>query len=132
MDLDKTILDSLVKKLLELKEDVRDNMEYRIKEASEYKELMEIPQDKLPLHINDYDPDSAKHFIIKCRLSGEDPFKKDLAKCSEILYDVAFDMEAYTNIGYNDGLATAVSMLLNIAGLEKEATQALEATYSCD
>jgi len=132
MNLDKTILDSLVKKLLELKDDVRDNVEYRIKETSIYKELQAIPQDKLPLHINDYEQDSAKHFIIKCRLSGEDPFKKDLAKCSEILYDVEFDVEAYCNVGYNDGLATSVSMLLSIAGLEDEAKQALEATYSCD
>jgi len=132
MNIDKSIIDLLVKKLIELKEDARYNIACRVKDSSAYKEVESIPENELPLHINDHDPDSPKHFLISCRLSGDDPFEKDLCKCVEILYDVEFNMDSYREIGYNDGLATSVSMLLDIVGMEKEANQAREAIYSCD
>lgn len=123
---------ALIAELIRYKDDVRDNMEYRVKESAPYKELMGLPDEELPLRINAWYDDSPQHFIISCRLSGDDPIKKDLAKCIELLYDIEFDMDAYKNIGYNDGLASATSSLLNIVGMKDEAAQAIDATYNLD
>jgi hypothetical protein len=123
---------AMVTKLRFYANDVRDNMEYRIQNSLEYIKLMDIPDEEIPLHINNYDTDSYQHLILSCRLSGEDPVKKDLAKCITLLWDVSFDSEAYKNIGYNDGLASATSSLLDEAGLKEESIRVLDATYSSD
>lgn len=124
--------EALISELLRQKEDVRDNTMYRIKETEVYKKIQAIPHNELALHINDYEPDTTGHLLISCRLSGDDPFEKNFNKCIELLYDVAFDMDAYRNIGYNDGLATLTSILLKIAGQDKDADAALEAAYNLD
>lgn len=121
---------AIIEKLLYYKDDVQDNTVYRIKETYLYKELQAIPEEDLGRYINKYPTDSASHFFISCRLSGDDPFEKDLLKCVGLLNDIAFDIEAYRNIGYNDGLASLTSTLLTIVGMDKEATQAIDATYS--
>jgi hypothetical protein len=123
---------ALIEKLLYYKNDVRDNMEYRVKECASYKEIMGFPDEELPLRINAWNEGSPQHFLISCRLSGDDPLTKDLSKCIELLWDVEFDMEAYKNIGYNDGLASVTSTLLDIAGMKDEAAQAIDATYNFD
>lgn len=119
-------------KLLELLSDVRGNAEERVKESPLYKEIEAISDRDLPKHINDYPTGSAGHHIISCRLSKEDPFEKDLSRCIEILWDVEFDMEDYQNIGYNDGMATTLSILFNALDMKQESTRAMEATYSSD
>jgi hypothetical protein len=128
----KTKYNAIIKELLRQKDDVRDNTTIRIKDTEVYKKIQDIPKKDLALHINEYNPDSPAHFLITCRLSGDDPFKKDFNKCIELLYDVEFNMEAYRNIGYNDGLAVLTSILLRIAGFEKDADAAIQATYNAD
>lgn len=119
-------------KLLELLNEVRFNAENRIRNTEEYREIAAIKDIDLPKHINDYPAGSPKYYIISCRLSGEDPFEKNLSLCMQILWDVEFDMEDYQNIGYNDGQATTLSMMFNALGMKEEATQAMEATYKFD
>lgn len=132
VDLKLKAYNEIIKKLQYYTSDVRENMEYRVKGSTRYLELFNIPDNKLPLFINNWCVDSPEHFIISCRLSKEDPFKKNLNKCIELLYDVEFNMEEYKNIGYNDGLATLTSILLDIAGYGEEARQAIDATYSLE
>jgi hypothetical protein len=127
-----TKYDALISELLRMKEDVRDNVSYRIKETETYKKIQAIPQNELALHINEYDPDSPGHLLVSCRLSGDDPLERDLSKCVELLYDVEFNMESYMNIGYNDGLAGAISTLLKTVGLDEDADKAMEAIYKFD
>lgn len=129
---EKTPEQLIKEKLLELLNGVRLNVELRVRDTETYQEVSNFKDIELPLHINNYSEDSPEHFIISCRLSGEDPFEKDLSRCVQILWNVEFNMEEYQNIGYNDGQATILSILFNALGMEKEATQAMEATYNYD
>jgi hypothetical protein len=122
----------MVKELLRLKNDVRENVRHRVSETETFKDIQALPENDLPMHLRDYSEDSPAYFILKCRMEKVDPFETDFSKCVEVLYDVSFSMESYRNIGYNDGLASVTSMLLNIAGLSDEASQVLEGTYSFD
>lgn len=122
----------MIEKLIYFKNDVRDNIIYRIKDTDLYKAIQAIPKNSLALFINEYEADSAGHLFITCKLQGDDPFEKDLAKCIEVLWNTEFDMEAYKNIGYNDGLAYVTSEMLKILGMEKESTQAIDSTYDFD
>lgn len=129
---EKTPEQIIKEKLLELLNDVRFNAEDRIRNTELFKDIGSIEEIDLPKHINDYPVGSPGHHIITCRLSGEDPFEKDLSLCMQILWDVEFDYEDYQNIGYNDGQATTLSILFNALGMKTEATQAMEATYNSD
>lgn len=129
---EKTPEQIITAKLLELLNDVRFNAEDRIKETEIYQEIAAIEDIDLPKHINDYPAGSPGHHIISCRLSGEDPFEKNLSLCMQILWDVEFDYEDYQNIGYNDGQAVTLSIMFNALGMKEEATQAMEATYKSD
>jgi hypothetical protein len=124
--------EKMIAKLIEYKNDARQSCELRIKNTCTYVSIYEIPKRELPLHINDYDADSPHHFLISCRLSGDDPFEKDLAICMKLLYDEEFDVDTYKNIGYTDGSADATASLLALAGLINESNQASEAVYSSD
>jgi len=119
-------------KLLTYMRDVRFNSEQRIRHAEPFKKISEIPEDKLPLYINTHEEDSPEHFFIQCRLSGDDPFEKDLGKCLELLYNEEFNMETYKNIGYNDGVASITASLLEAANMPEQSTAASEAIYTFD
>lgn len=125
-------IQAIIKKLTDYMIDIRDVIATRIRQTTEWKDIQRIPQNELAKHINDNDEDSPQHFWISCRLSGEDPIKKDLSKCIPILWDQEFDCEAYRNIGFNDGMAIVVTNLFQILGMEKEATDTFEATYNDD
>lgn len=129
---EKTPEQIIKEKLLELLNDVRFNAEDRIRNSQVYQEIAAIEDIDLPKHINDYYTGSPGHHIISCRLSGEDPFEKDLSLCMQILWDVEFDYEDYQNIGYNDGQATTLSIMFNAIGMKEKVTQAMEATYNSD
>lgn len=126
------VLEAIVKELLRYKEDVRDNIQFRVTETERYKKIQAIPADDLPLYINKYPEDTVEEFLYDCRLKNEDPFKVNFCFCSQLLWDETFDTEAYRNIGYNDGLSPLTATLLRIAGYTKEANEALEATYRDD
>lgn len=125
-------LNAVIKILQTIKMDSRFCISDKIRNNSDYKELMAISKRDLPKNINIYDPDSPHHFIISCRLSGEDPIEKNIAKCIELLYDQEFDVEDYKSIGYNDGQASAVSRVFDALGMNEDANQALDVTYSFD
>lgn len=129
---EKTPEQLIKEKLLELLNDVRFNAEDRIRNTGLFKEIVEIKDIDLPKHINNYRVDSPGYHILTCRLSGEDPFEKNLSLCLEILYDESFEMEEYRNIGNNDGRATVLSILFDVLGMEKESIRAIEAVYSVD
>jgi len=112
--------------------DIRDVIANRVKETPEWVLISNIPQNELPKHINDYGEDTPQHFWISCKLSGEDPIKKNLSKCIPILWNQEFDCETYRNIGFNDGMAIVVTNLFDILGMEKEASETFEATYNDD
>lgn len=125
-------LKAVTEKLLYYMNDIRDVIATRIKQTPEWVLISKIPQNELPKHINVYDEDTPQHFWISCKLSGEDPLKKDLSKCIPILWNQEFDCEAYRNIGFNDGMAIVVTNLFDILGMEKEASETFEATYNDD
>jgi hypothetical protein len=125
-------IQAIIKKLTDYMIDIRDVIATRIRQTTEWKDIQRIPQNELAKYINNYYEDSPQHFWISCRLSGEDPIKKDLSKCIPILWDQEFDCEAYRNIGFNDGMAIVVTNLFQILGMEKEATDTFEATYNDD
>jgi hypothetical protein len=124
--------EKMIAKLIQYKNDVRTSSELRVKNTDTYVSIYAIPKRKLPLHINLYEVDTPERHLISCRLSGDDPFEKDLAICMKLLYDEEFDVDTYKNIGYTDGSALTVSALLNIAGMTTESTQASDAVYSSD
>ena len=125
-------IQAITKKLTDYMIDIRDVIATRIRQTTEWKDIQRIPQNELAKYINNYYEDSPQYFWISCRLSGEDPIKKDLSKCIPILWDQEFDCEAYRNIGFNDGMAIVVTNLFQILGMEKEATDTFEATYNDD
>jgi hypothetical protein len=125
-------LNAVIKMLQTIKMDSRFCIADKIRNNSDYKSLMDITDRDLPLHINDYDPETPQHFIISCRLSGEDPIEKNLSKCIELLYDQEFSYEDYKNIGYNDGQASAVCRVFEALGMNEDAKQAIDATYNFD
>jgi hypothetical protein len=124
--------EKMIAKLIEYKNDARQSCELRIKNTDTYVSIYAIPKRKLPLHINIYEADTPEHHLISCRLSGDDPFEKDLAICMKLLYDEEFDVYTYKNIGYTDGSADTTASLLALAGLINESNQASEAVYSSD
>jgi hypothetical protein len=125
-------LNAVIKILQTMKMDSRFCISDKIRNNPDYKELMAINKRDLPKNINNHDPDSPHHFIISCRLSGEDPIEKNLSKCIELLYNQEFSYEDYKNIGYNDGQASAVSRVFEAIGMNEDARQAIDATYNFD
>lgn len=123
-------LNAIIEILQTMKLEARFCTADRVRETQDYKKLEAIPKKDLPLHINEHDPDSPSHFIIQCRLSGDDPFEKNLNKCAQILWDQEFDVETYKNIGYNDGLATAVSIIFDTLSMNEDSSNVIEAVYS--
>jgi hypothetical protein len=122
----------LVMKLISYKDEAREYITNKIKKSQAYEEIGAIKTEDLPLHINDYDSDTTEHFLLSCRLQGEDPFKKDLPRCVELLYNEEFSTEEYKEIGYNDGTAVTTHYLLREIGMDDAADQAFEATYAFD
>jgi hypothetical protein len=125
--------EKMIKKLIEFKDVVRQSSELRIKNTDDFNFWMnKCPEIELPLRINTHPADSPIHFLISCRLSGEDPLEKDLFRCMPLLYNEEFDYEDYKNIGYTDGSADVTASLLKIAEMPKESNEASDATYSTD
>jgi len=101
-----------------------------IKNQEDYEELQDIPVDEIALHINNYDKDSYEFHFLFCRLANENPFEKNLGKCTELLHDQEFNVEDYREIGKNDGVINILFRLFNIIGLEKKAKEVYQAIYS--
>lgn len=125
--------EKMIERLMVFKREARVSCELRIKHTDSYDYWMnKCPEIELPLRINTHPADSAIHFLISCRLSGEDPLEKDLARCMPILYDEEFDIDTYKSIGYTDGTAEVTASILKIAGMDRDSTEASDAIYSSD
>lgn len=124
------ILKNLTDKIYKLKDDTRDFMVDTISSQEAYKDLMGIPVDEIPLHINQYSQDSYQYFILTCRLKGKNPLEVDITRCIELLWDCEFSVDDYKEIGYNDGMIDTLNLLLRILGDEKAAQETMLLKYN--
>jgi len=116
----------LVKLLVQQLELCENFIEEKAKtKSAEFARIFAVPDDQLPLHVND---DGLSGELVKARLAGEDI---DIPKWHiQALYDVTFDFEEYKAFGYNDGELNLISMMLSELGEDDLSARAELAKYS--
>jgi hypothetical protein len=88
-------------------------------------EVLEIPADDLPTHINS---GGLKEELVNERLKGND-IDTPLWH-TRVLYDEEFDYEDYKALGVNDGELRVIGRVFQMLGKEELETRAANAMYT--
>ena len=95
-------------------------------ETSPLEEVLKIPFNKLPLHINE--KDDFKRELVLARLRKED-ILNDPKVILHILYNTEFSLEEYRAVGTNDGMLYVLEHIFKELGNKKRAKECWAWTY---
>lgn len=87
-----------------------------VNKSSALKEVLDIPFDDLPQHINEVNENKKE--MVLARLRKEDIRHDSIFVC-ESLYDVEFDFDEYKNVGHNDGTLATLRGIFEVLGDEE-------------
>ena len=87
-----------------------------VSKSSALKEVLDIPFDDLPQHINEVNENKKE--MVLARLRKEDIRHDSIFVC-ESLYDVEFDFDEYKNVGHNDGTLATLRGIFEVLGDEE-------------
>ena len=98
-----------------------------VNKNSALKEVLDIPFDDLPQHINE--KGENKREMVLARLRKED-IRLDHNFVCQSLWDVEFDSDEYKNIGWNDGTLATLRSIFEVLGDEEHQKECTEWIYS--
>jgi hypothetical protein len=102
-------------------------IELSINKKSSLKEVLDMPFNELPKHIND--SNDIKKEMVLARLRKED-IKKNYNFVCQSLWNTEFDMDEYRQLGDNDGRLSVIAMIFRELGHEEQEKEALNWVYS--
>lgn len=118
----------LLKRSLDILEQCKDYLrDHACKEGVTFGDAQRIPFNDLPKYVND--ENELKKDIVLARLRKE-KISDDPQFILRSLYDVAFDVETYKNIGMNDGTLMTLKIIFEELGDKVHAKECYDWLYS--
>ena len=117
--------DALLKHIKDMTESCIASAMETAEKTGDYRKAEAIPEKDLPKHINDPFPACL---LVAARLAKESMLQPNLINAC--MSNEEYDYVDYRAIGVNDGMLTALTRLLDVAGLHDESTNASAYIYA--